>query len=342
VIATAAAAPFSSPLSLPNPCNWGPVGYLCQAAKTAGSVASGVGGFVGGVWNILSDPVGAITSGVRSFMSAAADAMSTSTAIHIDQKATLLIYGMVAAISFFLSLIVMVRNIGFRRNLAAQIWAVPGYLLYVASLVAVPIGLTVLNEMVDLAVTPFTTVAGSGFNALFTFMEKINGGNLGAYGPANGLLAQIIVAVIYLIAAILLWLELVLRAGIILTMLVLYPIFALGLIDPSRSGVVQTAGRLRLQRYFDVLVAIFVVKWVIAVVLALAGALVAYGGASGALTALGLVVLVVFVPFGLFAFLPVAEAAAIGAGLSKAATAPLRGASRAAKGAASASTATAS
>jgi hypothetical protein len=338
-VITSAGAPVALPIPVPNPCDLGPIGDLCNAAKAAGSVASGVTGFVGGVWNILSDPVGAITSGVRSFVGAAADAMSSTTTITIDQKATLLIYGMVAAISFFLSLIVMVRNIGFRRNLASQIWAVPGYLLYVGSLVAVPIGLSILNEMVDLAVTPFTNVGGSGFNALFTFMGKISDGNLTAYGPANGLLAQIIVAVIYLVAAILLWIELVLRAGIILTMLVLYPLFALGLIDPARSGVVQTAGRLRLQRYFDVLVAIFVAKWVIAVVLALAGALVHYGGASGALTALGLVVLVVFVPFGLLAFLPVAEAAQIGAGLSRAAIAPLRRTGRAARSAATTATA---
>jgi hypothetical protein len=328
MIATlAAAAPYDGPVFPQNPfnpCNFGPVGVACNAVKGAIGAGKAVANFTGGIWDVMTDPVGALTKAAAAFFSAAAKLMSSSTSIEIDQKATLLVYGSVAALMLMVGVGVAVKNLGWGLNLANQVWAIPGFGLFVASLIAVPIALGLVNELVDLAVTPFTDIGGGGFNSLFGQVEKISSDNIGAFGPGSGVVAEIITAAVYLIAGVLLWLELVLRAGIILTMLVLYPVFALGFIDPARSPVGQPAGRARLHRYFDILGAVFIAKWVIAVVLALAGSLVKYGGDKGALTALGLILLVVFVPFGILAFLPVAEAAAVASGLSRAATGPLR------------------
>ncbi len=325
--ATLTAVPMNGPVfpqNPLNPCNFGPVGAACDAVKGAIGAGKAVANFTGGIWEVMSDPVGALTKAAAAFFSAAAKLMSTSTTVEIDQKATLLVYGSVAALMLMVGVGVAVKNLGWRLNIANQVWAIPGFGLFVASLIAVPIALALVNQLVDLAVTPFTDIGGSGFNSLFGHVEKIASNNIGAFGPGSGIVAEMITAAVYLVAGVLLWIELVLRAGIILTMLVLYPVFALGLIDPARTPLGQPAGRARLHRYFDILGAVFIAKWVIAVVLALAGALVKYGGDKGALTALGLILLVVFVPFGIFAFLPVAEAAAIASGFSRAATGPLR------------------
>ena len=318
------------PLSPVDPCTWGPIGTLCSVAKGVSGVAASASNFTGGIWNILSDPVGAITKAASDFFSGAAQEITSTTALQIDQKATLIVYGLVSVISLMLATGVAVRNLGFRRDLAAQLWAIPGFGLYLVSLIAVPMLMTLGNQLVDFAVTPFTDIGGAGFNSLFAHMESISASNIAAFGPGTSVLSGILVALIYLVAAVLLWIELILREGVILTMLVLYPVFAPGIIDPARTPLGQSTGRLRLQKFFDVLVGVFIAKWIIAVILGLAGALVQFGGAKGDLTALGLVVLVVFVPFGIFAFLPVAEAATIGAGLSRAATTPIRKAGRAA------------
>jgi hypothetical protein len=305
-----------------NPCDFGPVGAACKVVKGAAGAGKAVANFTGGIWDIMTDPVGALTKAAAAFFSGAARFMSTSTNIEIDQKATLLVYGSVAVLALMVGVGVAVKNLGWRRNIANQIWAIPGFGLFVASLIAVPILLGLANQLVDLAVTPFTDIGGSGFNSLFGRVEKISSDNIGAFGPGAGLVAQIITAAVYLFAGVLLWIELVLRSGLILTMLVLYPVFAVGLIDPAHTPLGQPAGRARLHRFFDILGAILIAKWVIAVVLALAGALVHYGGDKGQLTALGLILLTVFVPFGIFAFLPVAEAAAVASGLSRGATGP--------------------
>jgi hypothetical protein len=324
IVATAPATGPVFPQNPFNPCDWGPVGMACGAVKGTIGAGKAIANFTGGIWDVMTDPVGALTKAAAAFFSAAAKLMSTTTTVEIDQKATLLVYGSVAVLMLMIGVGVAVKNLGWQRNIANQVWAIPGFGLFVASLIAVPILLALVNQLVDLAVTPFTDIGGSGFNALFGRIEKMTGDNIAAFGPGSGIVAQIITAAVYLVAGVLLWIELVLRAGLILTMLVLYPVFALGLIDPARTPRGQPAGRARLHRYFDILGAIFIAKWVIAVVLALAGALVQYGGSKGALTALGLILLVVFVPFGIFAFLPVAEAAAIAQGFSRAATGPFR------------------
>jgi hypothetical protein len=334
--AALAASPMPGPVfpqNPLNPCNFGPIGVACNAVKGAIGAGKAIANFTGGIWDVMTDPVGALTKAAAAFFSAAARLMSTSTTIEIDQKATLLVYGSVAVLMLMVGVGVAVRNLGWQRSIANQIWAIPGFGLFVASLIAVPIILALVNQLVDLAVTPFTDIGGSGFNTLFGRVERMTSDNISAFGPGSGLIAEVITAAVYLIAGVLLWIELVLRAGIILTMLVLYPVFALGLIDPARTPFGPSAGRLRLHRYFDVIAAVFIVKWVIAVVLALAGALVQYGGQKGALTALGLILLVVFVPFGIFAFLPVAEAAVIAQGTSAAALGPLRKLGSAAKAA---------
>jgi hypothetical protein len=141
----------------------------------------------------------------------------------------------------------------------------------------------------------------------------------GMSNPLTGPVVTGAIAFLALVAAILLWLELVLRSAAVYIAVLFWPLAMAGLVWPSTTRMAK--------RLIEMLAALLLAKFVVAAVLALGVNAVSTGGADGAITGVAILLLAGFAPFLLFRMVPVIEAAAIGH-LEGAAHRPLRAAQR--------------
>jgi hypothetical protein len=144
--------------------------------------------------------------------------------------------------------------------------------------------------------------------------------------PVTGPVVTGIIAFLALVAAVMLWLELVLRTAAIYIAVLFLPLALAGLVWPTTTRMAK--------RLVEMLVALLLSKFVVAAVLALGANAVGAGGADGAITGVAILLIAGFAPFLLFRMVPIIEAAAIGH-LEGAAHRPLRAAQRGAQIAAS-------
>jgi hypothetical protein len=141
----------------------------------------------------------------------------------------------------------------------------------------------------------------------------------GMSDPVTGPVVTGIIAFLALVAAVMLWLELVLRSAAIYIAVLFLPLALAGLVWPSTTRMAK--------RLVEMLVALLLSKFVVAAVLALGANAVGAGGADGAITGVAILLIAGFAPFLLFRMVPIMEAAAIGH-LEGAAHRPLRAAQR--------------
>ncbi|HVE45330.1 MAG TPA: hypothetical protein VNA57_01095 [Acidimicrobiales bacterium] len=158
-------------------------------------------------------------------------------------------------------------------------------------------------------------------------------GALGAgAGAAGGGFAVVVVAVIGVVAALVVWMELLVRSALIYLLVALSPLAFATTIWPATKGVAR--------RLVELLAAVIVSKLVVCIALAtgvasLAGALgpqrgpdtagVA-GGLGGLIVGCAVLAMAAFSPFVVLRLMPLAEAAVVAQGLSRA---PIRGATSA-------------
>jgi hypothetical protein len=151
----------------------------------------------------------------------------------------------------------------------------------------------------------------------------------------NGLLAAVF-AVVFLLGAMLVWIELAVRASLVYFLVLLGPIALSARVWPAARGVFR--------KLCELGVAIIVSKFAIALALALGAASLAGGGPgdagagageavggqlSGLLTGATLMLLASFTPFVVLRLVPVVEGAMVAHGISRS---PLRGAMATAQG----------
>jgi hypothetical protein len=141
----------------------------------------------------------------------------------------------------------------------------------------------------------------------------------GMSDPVTGPVVTGIIAFLALVAAVMLWLELVLRSAAIYIAVLFLPLALAGLVWPSTTRMAK--------RLVEMLVALLLSKFVVAAVLALGANAVGAGGADGAITGVAILLIAGFAPFLLFRMVPIMEAAAIGH-LEGAAHRPFRAAQR--------------
>ncbi|HUP70787.1 MAG TPA: hypothetical protein VM142_13380 [Acidimicrobiales bacterium] len=158
-------------------------------------------------------------------------------------------------------------------------------------------------------------------------------GALGAgAGAAGGGFAVVVVALIGVVAALVVWMELLVRSALIYLLVALSPLAFATTIWPATKGVAR--------RLVELLAAVIVSKLVVCIALAtgvasLAGALgpqrgpdtagVA-GGLGGLIVGCAVLAMAAFSPFVVLRLMPLAEAAVVAQGLSRA---PIRGATSA-------------
>jgi hypothetical protein len=147
----------------------------------------------------------------------------------------------------------------------------------------------------------------------------------GMSDPVTGPVVTGIIAFLALVAAVMLWLELVLRSAAIYIAVLFLPLALAGLVWPSTTRMAK--------RLVEMLLALLLSKFVVAAVLALGANAVGAGGADGAITGVAILLIAAFAPFMLFRMVPIIEAAAIGH-LEGASHRPFRAAQRGAQTAA--------
>jgi hypothetical protein len=178
-------------------------------------------------------------------------------------------------------------------------WFVALPVSIVSALVGVEVtrGALAVTDSLSSAVLSTVNVPGLIGEALGVIVAG-DGGNM-----AGGSVAILFIASLAIVAAILLWLELVVRGAAIYVALLFLPLALSGLVWPSTSHMAR--------RLVQLLAALIVSKFVIAAVLALGAGAVAGGGEDGALAGVAILLLAGFAPFALLRMAPVVEAGAL-------------------------------
>lgn len=141
------------------------------------------------------------------------------------------------------------------------------------------------------------------------------------------LFVQIILAVVTLMGALLLWLELTVRSAGVYVAVFFMPLALVAYIWPATAGVAKRA--------IEVLVSLILSKFVIAAAISLGLAALTGGGMDAPLSGAAILLIAAFAPFSLFRLAPVVEASAI-AHLEGMSRRPARAATRATTAAAAA------
>ena len=189
---------------------------------------------------------------------------------------------------------------------------------------------TFTTKLLDLTDALSTTVLGQSDGQALHFLGRFSG-----LGVASGGFAVVVVGLLAIVAALLLWVELMVRAALVYLLVAVSPLAFAAMVWPAARGV--------LRRTAHLLLAVIVSKFVIAVALAvgvaalgattgggqeLAGAAVLGGsvtsgtsdpGAGLGMLFVGAVILALaaFAPFIVLRLIPVAEAAVAAQGVSR-------------------------
>lgn len=195
-------------------------------------------------------------------------------------------------------------------------WAVGLPVATVGSVVAVKVTATAL-QITDQLCHLVMQTAGPTSSRLF----ERSASSLGSPGFAASGAATAVVAVLFLIGAFLLWLELILRAATVYVSVFFLPLALAGLIWPATAHWAR--------RLVEVLAALILSKFVVAATLSLGVGMLGGGkGTDHAVTGAALLLLAAFAPFSLLRVVPFLEGAAVGH-LEGVARRPVAGARRA-------------
>ncbi len=284
------------------------------AGDVASSVFTGLTSWLASGTENLVNHVLTLVSGHPSGAEAAAGADPTSTsALSPDlgaawftghEQTMLVLMGAVVMPMLFVSTIGAVLRQDLHRLSRTWFVALPAALLCgYAGVELTQVALAVTDELSTFVLHKADTAAAVGvaIGAMAT--------------PGTGPVMTGVIAVLALCAAVLLWLELVLRTAAIYIALLFLPLSLAGLVWPTTTRMAK--------RLVEMLVALVLSKFVVAAVLGMGSSAVGIGGVDGAITGVAILLIAGFAPFLLFRMAPIIEAAAIGH-LEGAARRPLR------------------
>lgn len=299
--ATPTPTPAGSPSAGNNPCDLirGPAKDYCQGGKNPGTSTS------------PNDPQ-TVTDPLASLAKGCADAASwiihkLSTAVHstgnVDFTNTPFLrqYAVVFAASTILTLVLWllavakraVRGVPFTEAITEAV----GFLwLTVLASAFTPLILYTVVNATD-AVTDVIATGSSTNNDQFFggFAEALQKGN----GIGGGPIMLIVVSLVSVLAAGVLWLELVIRAALLYVGALLGTAVYAGLVDKNMWGHVR--------RWAGIMIAVILVKPIIMIVLGLAGALSSGKGPnsfSAVVSGLAIILLAIFASAMIYRFVP--------------------------------------
>ncbi|WP_436774451.1 hypothetical protein [Yinghuangia sp. YIM S09857] len=251
-----------------------------------------------------ADPLGAIAKSTAEaavwFISKLATAINATTAVDFTNPGFLRQYAVVFAASAFLTLIVWMVAVTKRAvrgvPLGTAIGEAVGYLwLAVMASAFTPLALHLSVSLVD----SITAAIASGTKQdTDQFMEGFSRG-LDPQSLGGGPVTLIFVSMFAILAAMILWIELLVRAALLYVGAILGTIVYAGVVDRDLWGHVR--------RWVGMMVAILLAKPIIVIVLGLAMAAGSGGGTdalAGVLTGLAIMFLAIFASVMVYRFIP--------------------------------------
>jgi hypothetical protein len=302
--------PGSAVLAGADPCA-ALIGSMYTACENTGKLVSGStgGGSAGGVssGSLLSDPLGSIASGCAQAAAWVIDqvsaAVGSSTSVDYTNAGFLKQYAVVFAASAVLTLVLWLLAVIKRavrgEPVVTAITEATGFLwLAVGASAFTPVVLYGMVKITD----GITSAIGSGTaadrnNFLTSFANTLSPPNGQASNLGGGPILLIFISLLAMIAAAVLWIELLIRAAMLYVGAALAAAVYAGLVDKSLWHHVR--------RWAGMMIAVDLAKPVIVIVLGLATAISA-GGTSFAsvLSGLAIMLLSIFSSALIFRFVP--------------------------------------
>ncbi|MGW1005342.1 hypothetical protein [Streptomyces sp. NPDC002520] len=299
----AVAAPTPSPSS--NKCDLivGPAKQFCE--KDNGSSKNGLTGTPSNPLTDTLDPLSSLAKGCADAASwtigKLSDAVKETATVDFTNEKFLQQYAVVFAASSILTLLLWLLAVAKRAvrgvPLTTAISEAVGFLwLTVLASAFTPLILYTVVSATDGVTDVLAKATGDQADTFFgTFSGALSKGNDIGGGP----IMLIVVSLVSILAAGILWLELVIRAALLYVGALLGTVVYAGLVDKNLWGHVR--------RWAGIMIAVILVKPVIVIVLGLAGALSGDNGPdafSAVVSGLSIILLAIFASGAIYRFVP--------------------------------------
>ncbi len=293
----ASAAPSPSPTSkcIPLP---GPGGdAYCNAGTSGGNSTSPLTSSLDPLQSLANGCATAAAWVVRKL----SDGINTTTNVDFTNPSFLKQYAVVFAASTFLTLILWLLAVAKRAARGAPLQQAIGeavgflWLTVIASAFTPLILYTVVSATDGITSAIAAGTRTDTTNYLGTFADTLTAGNLGG-GP----IIQVLVSLVAIVAAAVLWLEMLIRAAMLYVGALLGTAVYAGLVDKQLWKHVR--------RWAGLMIAVDLIKPVIVIILGLAGAIASNAGANDAfstvLAGLAILALSIFASTAIYRFVP--------------------------------------
>ncbi|MCG7210284.1 hypothetical protein [Streptomyces arenae] len=304
--AVAAPSPSASPTASPSPSSdycagiSGPSKQLCESGSGSGSSGSSTDPL-----SSTLDPLASLAQGCAKAASWTVDKLSGAVKetanVDFTNEKFLQQYAVVFAASTILTLLLWLLAVAKRAvrgvPLTTAISEAVGFLwLTVLASAFTPLILYTVVSATDGVTDVLAKTTGNQTDTFFgTFSDALNKGDDIGGGP----IMLIVVSLVSILAAGVLWLELVIRAALLYVGALLGTVVYAGLVDKNLWGHVR--------RWAGIMIAVILVKPVIVIVLGLAGALSSDGGPdafSAVVSGLAIILLAIFASAMIYRFVP--------------------------------------
>lgn len=300
--ATAAPTPSPSPSGDDESCDLliGPAKEYCDSGDS-GSARSGPPSDPADALDPLSSLARGCADAAAWIVGKLSDAVKETANVDFTNAAFLRQYAVVFAASTVLTLVLWLLAVAKRAirgvPLTTAISEAIGFLwLTVLASAFTPLILYTVVSATDGVTQVIATSTGGQTDAFFGgFAEALKKGDDIGGGP----IMLIVVSLVSILAAGVLWLELVIRAALLYVGALLGTVVYAGLVDKNMWGHVR--------RWAGIMIAVILVKPVIMIVLGLAGALSADGGPdafSAVVSGLAIILLAIFASAMIYRFVP--------------------------------------
>lgn len=280
-------------IDIPGPCDVPGVSVVCDAAGSAASAAAGAAGDA-----ILGQLTGWVGDGAAWLLRQVADAIDSTTAVDLSAPWFQSHYAFmfqVGAILLLPLILLTVLQALLRQDPWILLRLVLLYLPAAMLLTGLAVGVAQTSiVVVDALSADLTAQVAKDTDSLASSLTKAS-----AIGGPVPLFASFLMALVMALAAIFVWFELILRAGVVYVAMMFLPLFLATMIWPATSGWVR--------RLVQLIVAAILSKLVIVATLSLGlSALSSGDGVSAVLAGAGMFMIAAFSPFVLFSLIPLA------------------------------------
>ncbi|MGD9734727.1 MAG: hypothetical protein AB7V58_03845 [Solirubrobacterales bacterium] len=280
-------------IDVPGPCDVPGVSVVCDAADGAASAAAGAAGDA-----ILGQLTGWVGDGAAWLLRQVADAIDSTTAVDLSAPWFQSHYAFmfqVGAILLLPLVLLTVLQALLRQDamllVRLALLYLPAAMLFTG--LAVAVSQTAIG-VVDALSAELTVEVAKDTDRLATSLTQVS-----ALGGPVPLFASFLMALVMALAALFVWFELILRAGVVYVAMMFLPLFLATMIWPATSGWVR--------RLVQLIVAAILSKLVIVATLSLGlSALSSGDGVSSVLAGAGMFMIAAFSPFVLFSLIPLA------------------------------------